>query len=185
MRWNLSHQCSSYLSAWECWASSLLPYYMAQAIQLVALTQVWEAMMDRSTNIYMDSRFAFGVFHVTGALWKQQGFLISTGHQIAHAALVAKLLKALQLPSAIAIVHCKTHRRMTPRSLDIINMQTTLPHNKSKHQDSLPRFLRNRRGRIMDRKIWSNLSGKTLVRPRWESHYLPLAPKTHMLAIAF
>lgn len=49
------------------------------------------------------------VYHATGTLWRQWGFLAPTGHPIAHAVLVSKLLKAIQLPSTLAVIHCKAH----------------------------------------------------------------------------
>lgn len=93
------------------WAAPLPPSYSAQAAELAALIQACERVRNRSTNVYTDSRYAFGICHATGALWKQRGFLTSTRQPIAHAKLVSRLLLAIQLPSAIAIIHCRAHQK--------------------------------------------------------------------------
>lgn len=93
------------------WASSLPPCYTAQVAELLILKKACEAAENQSTNVYTDSRYAFEVCHATGALWKQRVFLTSTGKPIAHAALVSELLEDIQLPSALAVIHCKAHQK--------------------------------------------------------------------------
>ncbi len=67
-------------------------------------------MADKCVTIYTDSRYAFGVTHDFGALWKHRNFLKSDGHPILNAALVAKLLEAiLFLPDKVAICKCAAH----------------------------------------------------------------------------
>ncbi len=44
-------------------------------------------MADKCVTIYTDSRYAFGVTHDFGALWKHEFFLKSDGHPILNAAL--------------------------------------------------------------------------------------------------
>ncbi len=48
--------------------------YSAQAAELVALTEVCNLMADKCVTIYTDSRYAFGVTHDFGALWKHRIF---------------------------------------------------------------------------------------------------------------
>lgn len=62
----------------------------AQAAELETLTEACEHAKGTSTNIYTDSRYAFGVVHDFGTLWKQRGFLTSTGKHIAHYQLIAR-----------------------------------------------------------------------------------------------
>lgn len=66
-------------------------------------------MKDRTVNIYTDSRYAFGVVHDFGTLWKHRHFLTSSGKPIAHRALVSALLDALLLPSAVSVMKCAAH----------------------------------------------------------------------------
>ncbi len=83
--------------------------YSAQAAELVALTEACNLMADKGVTIYTDSRYAFGVTHDFGALWKHRNFLKSDGHPILNAALVAKLLEAILLPDKVAICKCAAH----------------------------------------------------------------------------
>ncbi len=83
--------------------------YSAQAAELVALTEACNLMADKCVTIYTDSRYAFGVTHDFGALWKHRNFLKSNGHPILNAALVAKLLEAILLPDKVAICKCAAH----------------------------------------------------------------------------
>ncbi len=48
--------------------------YSAQAAELVALTEACTLMADKCVTIYTDSRYAFGVTHDFGALWKHRNF---------------------------------------------------------------------------------------------------------------
>ncbi len=64
--------------------------YSAQAAELVALTEACKLMADKCVTIYTDSRYAFGVTHDFGALWKHRNFLKSDGHPILNASLVSE-----------------------------------------------------------------------------------------------
>ncbi len=66
-------------------------------------------MADKCVTIYTDSRYAFGVTHDFGALWKHRIFLRSDGHPILNASLVSKLLEAILLPDEVAICKCAAH----------------------------------------------------------------------------
>lgn len=74
--------------------SNRLPGHLsAQAPELFAS---WEK--EKKVTIYTDSRYAFGVVHDLGTLWRMRGSLTSTGKQIAHASLVSNLLESILLP---------------------------------------------------------------------------------------
>ncbi len=66
-------------------------------------------MADKCVTIYTDSRYALGVTHDFGALWKHRNFLKSDGHPILNASLVAELLEAILLPDKVAICKCAAH----------------------------------------------------------------------------
>ncbi|KAI2668497.1 Gag-pol polyprotein [Labeo rohita] len=94
----------------EVVASGKLPSnYSAQAAELVALTEACKLMKGQCVTIYTDSRYAFGVTHDFGALWKHRKFLKSDGRPILNAHLVAELLEAILLPEKIAICKCAAH----------------------------------------------------------------------------
>ncbi|XP_048339047.1 uncharacterized protein LOC125425494 [Sphaerodactylus townsendi] len=90
-------------------ARTLPPTYSAQAAELMAVMRALVLATGQRANIYTDSRYAFGVAHAFGELWKQRGLLTSKGSKIKHASLVLGLLEAIDGPSELAIVHCKGH----------------------------------------------------------------------------
>jgi len=90
-------------------SGSLPTNYSAQAAELVALTEACKYAKGPSANIYTDSRYTFGVVHDFGTLWKQRGFLTSTGKYIAHHNLMSQLLDAVLLPKTVAIIKCQAH----------------------------------------------------------------------------
>lgn len=88
---------------------SLPSHYSAQAAELIALTTACQLAEGKSVTIYTDSRYAFGVAHDFGTLWKHRKFLKSDGKHILHYDKVDGLLKAILLPSQIAICKCPAH----------------------------------------------------------------------------
>ena len=94
--------------------SGSLPCHMsAQAAELVALTEACKLARDKSVTIYTDSRYAFGVVHDFGALWRHRKFLKSDGKPVLNHVLIAKLLDAILLPSQIAVCKCAAHTKAT------------------------------------------------------------------------
>ncbi|RMC04353.1 hypothetical protein DUI87_19172 [Hirundo rustica rustica] len=67
----------------------------------------------KEINIYTDSRYAFGVVHAHGAIWKERGLLNSQGKSIKHAQEILRLLDAIQLPERVAIMHIKAHQKVS------------------------------------------------------------------------
>ncbi|XP_034146327.1 uncharacterized protein LOC117593887 [Esox lucius] len=87
-----------------------LPHHLsAQAAELFALTRACILAESLSVTIYTDSRYAFGVVHDFGTLWKMRGFITSTGTQIQHGQLIRNLLEAVLLPREVAICKCEAH----------------------------------------------------------------------------
>ncbi|XP_072345957.1 uncharacterized protein [Scyliorhinus torazame] len=87
--------------------------YSAQQAELFALTRACILGGDRRVNIYTDSRYAFGVVHDFGQLWKNRGFLTSAGTEISNRGLVNDLLQALLLPAQISVIKCAAHTNGT------------------------------------------------------------------------
>jgi ribonuclease HI len=65
----------------------------------------------KKINIYMDSRYAFATAHVHGAAYQQQGLLTSREKEIKHKTEILALLKALQKPAKVSIIHCPGHQK--------------------------------------------------------------------------
>ena len=83
----------------------------AQKAEIIALTRALELAKDKKVNIWTDSKYAFGVVHTHGAIWKERGLLSTQGKHIKHAEEILKLLEAVQLPKKVAIIHCKAHQK--------------------------------------------------------------------------
>ncbi|GAB0208462.1 protein NYNRIN-like [Grus japonensis] len=91
-------------------AKALQPKTSAQKAELIALTRALELSEGKRVNIWTDSKYAFGVLHAHGAIWKERGLLSSQGTGIRHAEQILKLLESIQKPREVAIVHCKAHQ---------------------------------------------------------------------------
>ncbi|XP_069737468.1 uncharacterized protein [Phaenicophaeus curvirostris] len=83
----------------------------AQRAEIIALTKALELSKGKRVNIWTDSKYAFGVVHVHGALWKERGLLSSQGTNIKYQKEILSLISAVQLPEQVVIMHCKAHQR--------------------------------------------------------------------------
>lgn len=91
-------------------SSGLLPpRLLAQAAELVALTEACKLAEGKLVKTYTDSRYVFSVVHDFGALWRHRNFLQSDGKHVLYHSLMADLLDAILLPSAIAVCKCAVH----------------------------------------------------------------------------
>ena len=96
----------------ETLASGKLPSHLsAQAAELYALTVACRLATGKTVNIFSDSRYAYGVCHSFGTLWRLRGFKTSAGLPILNGKLVATLLTELLLPKSVSIMHCRAHRK--------------------------------------------------------------------------
>lgn len=69
----------------------------------------------KKLNIYTDSKYTFLVVHAHATIWKERGLLTNKHSPIKHGREILQLLKAVHLPKAIAIVHCRGYQRdLTP-----------------------------------------------------------------------
>ncbi|KAK4807134.1 hypothetical protein QYF61_018475 [Mycteria americana] len=68
----------------------------AQKAEIIALTRVLELAKGKKINIWTDSKYAFGVVHAHGAIWKERGLLTAQGRQIKHAEEILHLSEAVQ-----------------------------------------------------------------------------------------
>ncbi|GAB0209338.1 protein NYNRIN-like [Grus japonensis] len=91
-------------------AKALQPKTSAQKAALIALTRALELSEGKRVNIWTDSKYAFGVLHAHGAIWKERGLLSSQGTGIKHAEQILKLLESVQKPREVAIMLCKAHQ---------------------------------------------------------------------------
>ncbi|XP_041868122.1 uncharacterized protein LOC121656940 [Melanotaenia boesemani] len=94
-------------------SGSLPSHFSAQTAELVALTEACKLAQGKSLTVYTDSRYAFGVVHDFGALWRHRKFLKSDGKPILNSTQIAALLDAILLPSEVAVVKCQAHTKDT------------------------------------------------------------------------
>ncbi|XP_019326104.1 PREDICTED: uncharacterized protein LOC109279304 [Aptenodytes forsteri] len=88
-------------------ANSLLCTTSAQKAELIALMRALELSQGKKVNIWTDPKYAFGVVHVHGILWKERGLLSSQGTSIKYKEEILKLIQTVQKPIK---VHCKAHQ---------------------------------------------------------------------------
>ncbi|KAK4811194.1 hypothetical protein QYF61_019825, partial [Mycteria americana] len=81
----------------------------AQKAEIIALTRALELAKGKKINIWTDSKYAFGLVHAHGAIWKERGLLTTQGRQIKHAEEILHLSEAVRLPTKVAIMHCRGH----------------------------------------------------------------------------
>lgn len=91
----------------------LPPGTSAQKAEIIALTRALELAAGKKVNIWTDSKYAFGVVHAHGAIWKERGLLTAQGKQIKYAEEILKLLEAVKHPEKVAVIHCRGHQKGT------------------------------------------------------------------------
>ncbi|XP_050769787.1 uncharacterized protein LOC127027997 [Gymnogyps californianus] len=91
-------------------AKALSSNMSAQKAELIALLRALELSKDKTVNIWTDSKFAFGIVHAHGAIWKERGLLTSQGSPVKYGPMTQQLLQAINLPKLVAIIHCKAHQ---------------------------------------------------------------------------
>nr|XP_013815006.1 PREDICTED: uncharacterized protein LOC106498341 [Apteryx mantelli mantelli] len=92
-------------------AKALMPGTSAQKAELVALIRALIPSTDKRVNIWADSKYAFGIIHIHGALWKERGLLTAQGSIIKYRTEILQLLEAVVLPQQVAVMHCRGHQR--------------------------------------------------------------------------
>lgn len=68
-------------------------------------------MEGKEGTVYTDSKYAFGVVHTFGKIWKERGMITTQGKELAHEQLIGQTLEALQKPERIAIAHVAGHQK--------------------------------------------------------------------------
>ena len=64
------------------WAEALPPDTSAQKAELIALIQALEKAKGKRITIFTDSHYAFGMVHIQGPIYREQGFLTAEGKEI-------------------------------------------------------------------------------------------------------
>ena len=64
----------------------------------------------KRVNIGTHSKYAFGVIHAHGAIWKERGLLSAQGSSRKHKVEILQLLEEVQKPKEVVAMHCKAHQ---------------------------------------------------------------------------
>ena len=91
-------------------AQALPAHTTNQQAELIALTRAFQLAQGKSLNIYTDSKYAFHILLSHTAIWKELGLLTTKGGSVTNANQIMAMLKASHLPTAIGIVHCRSHQ---------------------------------------------------------------------------
>lgn len=84
--------------------------WSAQVCELYALEKALNRLAGSIGTIYTDSKYAYGIVHTFGKIWAERAFLNSKGKDLLHKELILKILKSLQQPLGIAVVHVPGHQ---------------------------------------------------------------------------
>lgn len=89
----------------------LSPCWSAQACELCALCRALELLTGKSGAIFTDSKYAYGVVHTFGKIWKERGLINTQGRNLIHQELIVRILRALREPKEIAVVCVRGHQK--------------------------------------------------------------------------
>ncbi|KAF4803651.1 hypothetical protein TURU_014336 [Turdus rufiventris] len=70
-----------------------------------------ELAKGKITIIWTDSKYAYGIVHAYGVIWRERGLFTVQKKVVKYATNVLRLLEAVNLPSQVAILHCQGHSR--------------------------------------------------------------------------
>ncbi|PKU29100.1 protein nynrin-like [Limosa lapponica baueri] len=77
--------------------------------ELIVLQQALKIAEGERVNIWTDSKYAFGVVHAHGVIWKERGLLSAQGSPIKHKEEILQLLQDVQNPKEV-VINCKAHQ---------------------------------------------------------------------------
>ncbi|XP_006868773.1 PREDICTED: uncharacterized protein LOC102833547 [Chrysochloris asiatica] len=95
------------------WKAALPAGTSAQKAELVTLSEALEKAEGKRLTVYTDSRYAFATVHVHGAIYRERGFQSAEGKALRNLEEVQRLLAAVLLPKAVAVVHIPGHQKAT------------------------------------------------------------------------
>ncbi|GAB0207301.1 hypothetical protein GRJ2_003195700 [Grus japonensis] len=178
-------------------AGPLPPTLGAQGAEIVALTKAAQYVIGIRVNLYTDSKYAFGVCHATGMLWKERGFLTSAGKTIAHGQQIKELLEVIQLPSELAVICIKAHtnqENQLAKGNELVDQAAKAAARQVifamtlTHQGELDRELPDMQKLYEElpeeeRQLWEKL-GAEQQNGQWTLGGKPLLPKRYLIPIA-
>jgi ribonuclease HI len=92
------------------WSAPLPPETSAEKAELIALAEALEQAEGKRVTVYTDSRYAFGMVHVHGAIYQERGFITEEGKELCNLLEIQRLLTVVQKPQAVVVVHVPGHQ---------------------------------------------------------------------------
>ncbi|GAB0177243.1 protein NYNRIN-like [Grus japonensis] len=204
---NLFTDSSSYYEGWKCTgfavttetkvllAGPLPPTLGAQGAEIVTLTKAAQYAIGIRVNLYTDSKYAFGVCHATGMLWKERGFLTSAGKTITHGHQIKELLEVIRLPSELAVIYIKAHtnqenqlakgNELTDQAAKVAAQQDIFAMTLTCQEEldlELPDMQKLYEELPEDSQLWEKLGAEQQNR-QWTPGGKPLLPKRYLIPI--
>lgn len=87
--------------------------WSAQSCEIFTLRRRLEILKGRRGMIFTDSRDTYGIVHTFGKIWQERGYLNSKDKTLIHEELVKEILRALEGPNEIVVVHMKGYQKET------------------------------------------------------------------------
>ena len=93
------------------WAKAIPPNTSVQKAELIALIQALEQAKGKRVTIFTDSRYAFSTAYIQGPIYQERRFRTAEGKEVKNLPGICRLLEAVQLPQAVAIVRVPGHQK--------------------------------------------------------------------------
>ncbi|XP_069781006.1 uncharacterized protein [Narcine bancroftii] len=97
--------------------------WSAQTCELYALYRALQGLQGKVGTIYTDSKYAYGVVHTFGKIWKERGLITGKRQKLVHENLIIKCLDAFMLPKEVAVVHVRGHQIGEAPKPEVIDRQ--------------------------------------------------------------
>ncbi|GCB79450.1 hypothetical protein scyTo_0017892 [Scyliorhinus torazame] len=90
--------------------------WSAQVAELIGLGEALRLAAGKRVNIYIDSRYAFGVIHDYMVAWARRGYITSSGGHVQHEQHIRDLVEAASAPAEATVIKVAAHKKIqTPQ----------------------------------------------------------------------
>ena len=90
---------------------------LCKKTELIALIQALKQAKGKRVTIFTNSQYAFNTVHIQGPIYQERRFRTAEEKEVKNLPEIRRLLKAVQMPQAVAVVHVPGHqKRKEPRT---------------------------------------------------------------------
>ncbi|KAJ1117174.1 hypothetical protein NDU88_005374 [Pleurodeles waltl] len=133
-------------------------HFSTQAAELVDMIEALQHAEGLEVTIYSDSAYVTTTMHSTIRRWERRGFLKSDGSPVMHKDLLEQLIKALTLPSKVAVIKCAAHTNQQ----DLISRGNTLADWAAKTSPNFSEQDEHTLGMMIDNRVLLSYHPHTL-----------------------